>query len=172
MITGTFNILAQSEASSTTTADTGGITAAPSTVIMNPIAFGGIFFNEAPVGILDSFTLNAASDGAALEYGMGSPLAQGVLQGTLTITGTVKIYFKDYTLYANFQNEVQGRITILCKDGAGNSYAFQLLNGFLNNAKIEATGLNTAVYVTFDLEGNPSQTTGVGTLQIDAMSAT
>jgi hypothetical protein len=172
-LSGTITLLAQSEASSTTTADTGGITAAPGGTVMNPVGgFGGVFFNETSVGIVDSFTINIASPGAALEYGMGSASAQGLLQGNLEVTGSMKIYFQNFTLYSNFINETQGRVSIIAKDAAGQAYVIQLLNAFLSNPKIDAGGPNQPVYATFDLEGNPTAATGVNTISIDELPAT
>lgn len=170
-LSGAITVIAQSEASATVTADTGGIIAAPAGSVMNPIGgFGGVFWNEASIGIVDSFTLNIACPGAALEYGMGSATAQGIMQGNLEVTGTVKMYFQNFTLYATFLAETQGRLSIIAKDTAGQAYVFQLLNAFLNNPTIDAGGPNTAVFATFQLEGNPV-TGATTTLSIDSLPA-
>jgi hypothetical protein len=169
MLSGTITTLAVSEASATATADTGGITAAPSGTVMNPVGgFGGVYFNEASLGIVDSFTINLNSTGAALEYGMGSANAQGVLQGNLEVTGTVKVFFQNFTQYANYVSETQGRLSIIAKDAAGNGYVFQVMNAFLTNAKIDAGGPNQPVYVSFEIEGNPLAT-GATTFSLDEL---
>lgn len=170
-LTGAMTILSQSEASATVTADTGGIVASALGSVMNPIGgFGGVFWNEVSIGIVDSFTLNIASPGAALLYGMGSASAQSIMQGNLEVTGSIKMYFQNFTLYSQFLAETQGRLSIIAKDTSGQAYVFQLFNAFLNNPAIDAGGPNQAVFATFALEANPisGATTTIG---IDALPA-
>lgn len=170
-LSGSITLLASSEASATTDASSG-VTAAPTGSVMNPIGgFGGVFFNEVSVGIVDSFAINISSPGAALEYGMGSATAQGLMQGNLEVTGTIKIYFQNFTLYSNFIAETQGRLSVVCKDTAGQAYVFQVMNSFLSNPTIDAGGPNQAVFASFTIEGNPVAASS-GTISLDALPAT
>src|SRR5207245_173457 len=102
-----------------------------------------------------SFSLNINNAGAALEFGMGSSVAAGVLAGTLEVTGNVKMFFKDFTLYTRFKNETAGTLEFITKDSAGNAYVFTLLNAVLLNPQIQAGGPGQPVYATFSIEGNP-----------------
>lgn len=171
-LTGSFDILAQQEINQTTDASTGGVLAAPTGSVNNPVgAFKGVFLSEtALTATVDSFTIKVDNTGAALEFGMGSASAAGILMGTLTVSGTLKMFFKDFTYYQRFINETQGALEFVSADNAGNAYVITLLNAALMNPQIVAGGPNQAVYATFTIEGDP-QTTG-GTIQIDKLPAT
>lgn len=171
-IGGSFDVMAASESSSTTDASTGGITAAPSGRVHDPIGgFGGILWNNAALsGASDSFSITVENVGAAGEYGMGSATAQGMLQGTLQVTGSLKMFFKSLTEYANFKNESLGRLTVITKDPSGNAYVVSVPQAALMNPKVEVGGPNQPVYASFDIEGNP-QAAG-GTITVDRLPAT
>lgn len=170
-LNGAFNMLAQQEINQTADASTGGVTAAPSGKVMDPIGgFGGVLWNEATIAAtVDSFSLSCSNTGAALEFGMGSTTAAGVLAGTMEVTGTLKMYFKDFTVYTRFKNETAGTLEFICKDSAGNAYVITILNALTLNAQISAGGPGQAVFATFAIEGNP-QAAG-GTIQVDKLPA-
>lgn len=170
-LNGAFNILAQKEISATVDASTGGITAAPTGKVIDPInGVSSILWNEAPIaGTIDSFSLSFANTGAALEFGLGSTAAAGVLAGTMEGTGSLKMYFKDFTLYARFKAETAGTLEFVLKDSAGNAYVITLLNALLVNPQITAGGPGQAVFATFTIEGNP-QAAG-GTVMVDKLPA-
>lgn len=171
MLTVNFDCIAQQELTATTDASTGAVTAAPSGTVANPVGnFQGIYLNNAALGsVCDQFSLQVKSNGAAAQYGLGSSAAAGVLPGTLEVSGSFRILFKDFTLYQNFKSETAGRITIVAGDGAGNKYAFQLPNATIVNPQVSAGGVGQAVLATFNIEGNPQA--GGGTLSIDRMLA-
>jgi hypothetical protein len=171
-LNGSFTLLAQQEQSATAEGGTGAPTAAPSGLVHDPVAgFKGMLLNEAAVGAaLDSFTISTAASGASQEYAMGSAAAAGIIMGLTEIKGTVKLFFKDFTLYARFKSESLGALEFVTQDPAGNAYVITIPNGALMNPKIEAGGPSQAVYATFDLEGNPQA--GGGTIQIDRLPAT
>jgi hypothetical protein len=172
-VTGTFNFLTQGEVNKTTDSSTGSVLAAPTGTVNNPVGdFKGVYINEvAAAGVCDQFTLSFQNAGAAVDYGLGSAIAQGVRMGLMTVTGTARFYFKDFSLYTLFANETGGRIEFITCDDAGNAYVITLLNGKIMNPKIVAGGPNQPVYATFDLEGNP-QAGSSGTIQIDRLPAT
>lgn len=171
-LNGAFNILAQQEINQTADASTGGINAAPTGRVIDPInGFVGALWNESPIAAtVDSFSLNANNSGAALEFGMGSTQAAGVLAGTLEVTGSIKMYFKDFTIYSRFKSETSGSLEFIMKDSAGNAYVITLPNALLLNAQINAGGPGQPVWVTFAIEGNP-QAAG-GTIIVDKLPAT
>jgi len=168
-LSGTFELLAQQELNATTDASTGGITAAPTGRVHDPVgAFAGVFLNQAALGsVVDSFSITVENSGAALEFGMGSAAAQGMLAGTLMVSGSLKIYFRDFTLYTRAKNETAGNLAIVTKDAAGAAYVITLPNSLLINPKVEAGGPGQAVMATFDIEGSPGPF-----IQIDKLPAT
>lgn len=168
-ISGSFTIFSAYEQQSTTSLSSGAVVAAPTRPVMAGVAgFGGILWNEVPIsGVVDSFSLTVTNDGSNPEYGMGSPQSQGFLAGLMKVSGQLKIYFKDLTLYNNFKSETQGRLEIIMADTVGNTYVFTVLNCALMNPNVQAGQQNTPVYATFTIEGNPQ--TGGGTIQIDRL---
>jgi hypothetical protein len=168
-LNGAFTLLAQQELSAVADASTGGVLAAPAGRVHDPVGgFVGVFQNEAKLAAtVDTFSLKIANTGAALEFGMGSAAAAGVLMGTLEVTGSMKLYFKDFTLYARYLAETQGALEFITKDATGNAYVITLPAATLMNPQIVAGGVGQAVFATFQIEGNP-QATG-GTIQIDKL---
>jgi hypothetical protein len=83
----------------------------------------------------------------------------------------MRVFFRDFTLYAKVKNENNSTLEFIVKDAAGNAYVFTLLNAILSGGKVTASGPNQPVYAEFDIEGNP-QSTGSGTIQIDRLAAT
>ena len=169
--TGSFTFMSQVELNTTADASTGSAVAAPTGRVHDSAAsFGGMLINEAAVNAaLDSFTINLSQTGAAAEYGMGTAASLGQVMGLLEVKGTVKLYFKDFSIYSKFKTEAQGAIEFITRDPAGNAYVITVLNGALMNPKVDAGGPSKPVYVTMDIEGNPQ--TGGGTIQIDRLPA-
>jgi hypothetical protein len=168
---GSFTTLAQQELSATADASTGGITAAPTGRVHDPVTgWRGAFIADAPIGAtLQKFSLSIQNTGAAGEFGMGSPSMQGILQGSMEVTGTFDVFFRDFTLYAKYQAETSGAFEIITADAAGNAYAITVLNANIF-AKIPVAGPNQGVMASFTVEGNPQA--GGGTIQIDKLPAT
>lgn len=168
---GSFTLLSQAENQATVDASTGAVLAAPGGRVHDPVGgFGGCYLAETPIqAVVDSFSVQVQATGAALEYGMGSASAQGVIMGLLQVTGSLKVYFKDFALYQRFKSEQQASLAFVTKDAAGNAYVITVLSAAIVNPKIEAGSQNTAVMAAFDIEGNPL--TAGGTIQIDRLDA-
>ncbi|HEY0184123.1 MAG TPA: phage tail tube protein, partial [Rhodopila sp.] len=168
---GAFSILAQQEMNQTADVSTGGILAAPSGKVMDPVGgFGGVLWNEVPVlATVDSFNLSFSNTGAAQEFGMGSSLAAGVLAGSMEVTGSIKMYFRDFTIYSRFKAETSGSLAFIMKDNASNAYIITLPSALLLNAQIAAGGPGQPVWATFQIEGNPQA--GGGTVIVDKLPA-
>lgn len=171
-LTGAFTILAKAETNATTNASTGSVVAAPTGKVMDPIiGFGGFYRNEVFLAqTVDSFTLQIQSTGAALEFGMGNASAAGLILGLTEVSGTAKVYFKDFSIYTQFLAETGGTFEFIVQDSVGNAYVFTFLNAVFMNPQILAGGQNQAVMASFTLEGDP-QAAG-GTIQIDRLPAT
>ena len=170
-LSGSFTVMAQSENQFTVDASTGAVIAAPAGRVHDPVSgFTGVFLNGLPVpAVVDSFSLTVTATGAKQEYGMGSAAAQGQIMGLLECKGTLKVYFKDFTLYSMFKAETQGVVSFVTRDPGGNAYVVSLLAANIINPQIDASGPSTAVMATFQLEGNPA--IGGGTIQIDRLTA-
>jgi len=167
--TGTVDIVSKSEAQGTATSSTGAVLAAPTGRVMDPISgFVGCYFNGADLGTgVESFGITLENTGAASEFAMGSAAAQGILSGTFTASGTLRAYFKDFTLYSNVANETSGELAFIVQDSTGASYAFTFLDAKLNG-RIAIGGPGQAVSVDYEVSAGP---TSAGTFVIDRMAA-
>lgn len=170
-LSGSFNLLAQSESKSITDASTGAVLAAPTGKVHDPVAgFGGIQLDDTAIAaVAGSISLDLQNDGAAAQYGLGSASAQGVLPGTFTATGRLQTYFRDFTLYDRFKAETGGTLSFRTLDADGAAYQITVLNATIINPQIVAGGPNQAIMAEFAVEANPSS---LGpTLQIDRFPA-
>jgi hypothetical protein len=167
-IRGSFDCLAMNEVNAVTNASTGAVTAATTGAVYNPVGnFRAALLNGVPIGnVLQKFSLSIKNTGAATEFGMGVSSSAGILQGLIEVTGSFDVYFRDFTLYQNFQNETQGALSFVMNDGAAvpNYFAHTVLNANIFS-KINAGGPNQPVMASFTIEGNPMA--GGGTYQFD-----
>jgi hypothetical protein len=170
-LSGRVSVLAQQELKATIDASTGAVLAAPSGRIHDPVGgFYGVLWNNALVAAtVDSFTVTMTNTGAASQYGMGSASAAGMLPGTMEVTGTVRMYFKDFTYYDIFKAETLGSLSFITRDPAGQAYAITVASATLMNPKIDAGGPGQSVMASFDVEGNPQS--GGGTIILDRLAA-
>lgn len=171
-VSGSFTTVAQSESSATTNQSTGAVLAAPTGKVHDAVAgIGGVLFTEVKTGaVVDTFSLQITRDGSIAQYGLGSAAAQGMTRGTTTVTGSLKMYFKDFTQYALFKAETQQRIEFVTKDASGNAYVITLQSAAIMNPNVQASGPNQPLEATFTLEGNPAS--GGGTIQFDRLPST
>lgn len=169
--TGSFNVVAKSEVSATVNASTGAVVAAPTGRVHDTVAgVGAVLLNDvAADAVVDTISFNITKDGAAGQYGIGSSAAQGMTRGTVTATGSLKMYFKSFTDYTLFKSETQEPISLITKDSAGNAYVITFLSAAIMNPNATLSGPNQPVMGTFTLEGNP-QAAG-GTVQVDRLPA-
>jgi hypothetical protein len=170
-MSGAVDIMAKSEAKSLVSVSTGPVIAAPTGRVVDPIAgFIGIYWNEGKLGTcIDQFALTLENTGAAPEFCMGSAAAGGMLGGVLTVSGTFRAYFNDFSQYDLFAAETQGRLSIVVQDPAGHAYVFCFQSAVLLGT-IDAGGPGQPVYANFQVEGGPSA--AHGTFSIDRMPAT
>jgi hypothetical protein len=157
-LSGSFNVLAKSQLKATTSLSTGGTyTPAPSGRVVDPV--GGVrdvqLDGAAVQAVCNSITLNLTNEGAAADFGLGSAEAQGMRMGNFLPAGSTEFYFRDFSLYDRYKDELFGNFSWRTLDAGGNSYKWELLAGAMMNPTITAGGPGQPVMARFDLEGNP-----------------
>jgi hypothetical protein len=175
---GSFDFFAAQEAKGTTTLSTGGTpTAAPTGNVIDTVAgFSKLEVGGAAIAaVAQGIDLSITKEGARGQYGLGNAAAQGMARGTLTVSGTLSVYFTDFTLYDLYKNETDSLVSFAAVDQSGDGYIFTLPAATLMNPSIVAGGPDTDVVSEFELEGNPapaSDTVYSGvTIQIDKIPA-
>ena len=165
-LSGDFSFMCSAENKAVVNASTGTVVPAPGGRVHDPVGgFLGVFLDGVAIpAVVDSFSLDVSKTGAAQEFGMGSPAAQGMVMGLLQVTGSLKVYFKDFTLYDRFKSETGGVLSFFTRDPAGRAYAITVLNASLMDPTINAGSQNTPVMATFNIEANPRP--AGGTIQI------
>jgi hypothetical protein len=173
--TGAIDVVAQSEVSATADGSVGGaVLAAPPGTVVDPVAgYVRMTYNNGTstiAGNIDQLQMTMENTAAAPEFGLGATAAGvagaiGILGGTFTASGTMRLYCKDFVLYDAFQAEQAGDVQLYLQDSSRASYVIQLQNVvFL--CKINATGPGAALMIDVTFECNPDPTVG-GTFQID-----
>ena len=152
--------------------------AAPVGTVVDSInGIGAIMRNAAVLAAaVQKIGIKWNKEGAAAQFAIGSSAAQGMRKGTLTVSGNLSTYFKDFTLYDQFISELGGPIGFPALDGMASSatakgYFITICNASIMNPKIIAGGPNQDVMAEFEMEGNPdidvNQYYGGKTIQID-----
>lgn len=165
-------LLSKAEAKATTDGSTGAqLVAGTGNVIDTITGFGSVYRGAtALTAVINKIDLKWTQQSARTQMGMGSASAQGIGQGLVEVTGSIELYFSDFTLYDEFIAETASMISFRGVDGTGAGYIFTVANATIMNPKITAGGPNQDVMATFEIEGNPSATAGVfagACLQID-----
>ncbi|MCA1971324.1 MAG: hypothetical protein LDL44_00655 [Caenispirillum sp.] len=163
---------AKEETSATSNQSTGAVLAAPTGRVHDTVAgLQQITMDGAAVGaVIEAINVSINKEGAQAQYGLGSAAAQGMLKGTFTLTGSIRTYFKDFTLYAKYKAETDHVVAYRTSDSAGNAYIITVPAATIMNPNITAGGPGQAVMAEFQLEGNPHPTLG-WTFQIDKFPA-
>lgn len=147
------------EVHNTADAAAGGYTAAPVGTVHDTVyGFAGVMLNgaQALVNKVTQCSLTIARDGADQDYAMGTPIAVGQRPGSILVSGSIQVFFADYTMYDSFQQEAQGMFALTTRDRSGAGYTFFIPNAQMMNPQVNAGGKNQPVLATFDIEGNPS----------------
>jgi hypothetical protein len=167
--TGAFDIVCKDEDDRAADSSSG-VDLPPASIVMDPVGgFIGCFWNGEPmIGSLDQMAITLENTAAAPEYALGNKLSVGILAGTFQATGSIRMYFNDFTNYNLFQNETPGVLSFILAGSTGNSYAFTFPNCILMQ-KMNAGGPGQPVYADITFEANPLPGTG-GTCIIDRMA--
>lgn len=165
---GTFNFLNQNELKATTDSSTGGVLPPTTTRVMDTVTnTQKILVNNAVIAaVVQGISLKFQKQGAAQQFGVGSAAAQGIVAGTLELSGTLDIFFKTFALYDLFAAETQVPVSFQQTDFSGNTYMFTVLAGTLMNPSIKSEGRDKSVMASFTIEGNPDPTLSQ-TVQVD-----
>jgi hypothetical protein len=167
-MSGSLTGVAQIEAKQTTNQSTGAVLAAPVGRVNDNVAgFQGIELNGTAIAaVVDAVSVQITKEGAAAQYGLGDSSADGVLRGVVTVSGSIRIFFKDFTIYDLFKSEAESIISFRTVDSAGSGYQLTLPAATVMNPQVVAGGPGQAVMAEFALEGNPHGTLGY-TIQLD-----
>jgi hypothetical protein len=171
---GTFNFLCASEASGTSTAGTGPAVAAPAGRVIDTVAgFSNLEVNDAAIAaVVQGISWTVTKNNARAQYGLGAANAQGMARGTIDVSGTMSVYFTDFTLYALYKAETDQIISFAALDDTGAGYIFTLPGATLMNPTVVAGGPDTDIVSDFELEGNEGTGDFVGVImQIDRIPA-
>jgi hypothetical protein len=171
---GTFNFLSASETSGTSTAGTGGPVAAPTGRVIDTVAgFSQLEVNDTAISaVVQGISWTVTKNNARAQYGLGQADAQGMARGTIDVSGTMSVYFTDFTLYALYKNETDQIISFAALDNNGEGYIFTLPGVTLMNPTVVAGGPDTDVVSEFELEGNEGSGVYAGVImQIDKIPA-
>jgi hypothetical protein len=171
---GTFNFLCASEASGTATAGTGPAVLAPTGRVIDTVAgFSNLEQNDVAIAaVVQGISWTVTKNSARAQYGLGAANAQGMARGTIDVSGTMSVYFTDFTLYALYKAETDQIISFAALDDAGAGYIFTLPGATLMNPTIVAGGPDTDIVSDFELEGNEGTGDFVGVImQIDKIPA-
>lgn len=158
-----FDMGVQQEQKGINDISTGGVLAAPSTRVFDPVAgFKGAFWNDLPITAgLNSCSLDLSNDGAAGEYFLGSAFAQGMLGGTFMASAKMDMAFRDFTYYDLFRAETNGVFSVRFGDAVGNSYVFTLPNAvLLFDDGVNNSGPNKMLTAGVTVEGSPDTASG------------
>lgn len=154
---------------------TGAQTAAGTGNVIDTVTgFGTIYRGAVALSaVVSKIDLKWEQQSARAIYGMGSASASGMGKGLVEASGTIELYFKDFTYYDEFIAETAAMVSFRGVDATGAGYIFTITNATIMNPKITAGGPNQDVTAVFELEGNPSSPAGVfagACMQIDKVS--
>lgn len=169
--TGTLQAAAREEINQTVGAGNGSVTAAPTGGFFDSVAaFGGVQIDDtALTAVVNSVALEITREGAGMDYGMGTPAAQGARWGQVQAGGSIELYFRDFTEYAVFKSEARRRVAWRMRDAGGNHYIATLAGANLMNPQITAGGPNLPVMARFTIEGGNDL--GLPAIQLDRFAA-
>lgn len=186
---GSIDYIANSEQTATSSQSTGAETAAPTGRVIDVVT--GIqqagltditFEDTSPNGydtILQSLDLTITKDAARTQFGIGSASARGIGRGTLTVEGTLSVYFRNFDLYNLYTAESDNVLSFVAVDDQNDGYVITMPAVTLMNPSIVAGGPDTDLIAEFTLEGNPGnlpeETPGTDpefTIKIDRFAST
>lgn len=171
---GSFDFLSASETNGASTASTGGPTAAPSGQVIDTVAgFQQLEVNDTAIAaVVQGISWTVTKNNARAQYGLGQAAAQGMARGTIDVSGTMSVYFTDFTLYTDYKNETDRIVSFAALDNLGNGYIFTLPGVTLMNPQVVAGGPDTDIVSEFELEGNEGSGVYAGVImQIDKIPA-
>ena len=170
---GAFNFLCASELNATSTSAAGNNAAPTGRVIDTVAGFQQLEVNDTAISaVVQGISWNVTKNNARAQYGLGNDAAQGMARGTIDVSGTMSVYFTDFTLYQLYKNETDQLVSFAALDNTGAGYIFTLPGVTLMNPQIVAGGPDTDIVSEFELEGNEGSGVYAGVImQIDKIPA-
>jgi len=155
--------LCKDQVKNTTDGSTGAqLAAGTGNVFDTVLGFGTVYRGATAINAtINKIDLKWAQQSARGIYGMGSANALGMGVGLMEVSGSIELYFKDFTQYDEFIAETAAMVAFRGVDSTGAGYIFTIANATIMNPKITAGGPNQDVMASFDLEGNPSASGGM-----------
>lgn len=154
-MTGKSSFIAKSEISANSPVNTTALAAPDAGRVLNTMTnIQSISLGVAGTSIdavVDQLTLDLNNTGAALEFGLGSAGGQGVNPGAFTVSGTMRAYFRSFSIYQYFTQEILNAFTINLVTAAGKTYTLTFPQTKIMNPKINAGGKGAPVMATFGL---------------------
>lgn len=153
---GSFNFLMAEELSATSSASVGGPDPATTGRVIDTVGgFSNLEINDSlETAVVQGISWNVTKNNARAQFGLGQSAAQGMARGTIDVSGTMSVYFTDFTLYTLYKDETDQLISFRALDDLGAGYIFTLPAATLMNPQIVAGGPDTDVVSEFELEGN------------------
>jgi hypothetical protein len=142
-------------------------------VIDTVAGFSQLEVNDTAIAaVVQGISWNVTKNNARAQYGLGQADAQGMARGTIDVSGTMSVYFTDFTLYTLYKNETDQIVSFAALDDLGQGYIFTLPGVTLMNPQVVAGGPDTDVVSEFELEGNGGSGVYDGVImQIDKIPA-
>jgi hypothetical protein len=147
---------------------------APTGRVIDTVAgFSQLEVNDTAIAaVVQGISWNVTKNNARAQYGLGQADAQGMARGTIDVSGTMSVYFTDFTLYTLYKNETDQIVSFAALDDLGQGYIFTLPGVTLMNPQVVAGGPDTDVVSEFELEGNGGSGVYDGVImQIDKIPA-
>ena len=161
VVTGTFGVMAFSVVPAQAQIAGATIVAAPTTSPMNAVTnFQTFNIDGVPYdGCISALSLNVAA-GIRPSKCIGTLGSRDMILGTLEITGSMDLYFKDGTLYDKFVAGTEFAYNFRMVDGAGNAYTVYIPRAKYETGEVVAGGRNTDVMFRANWRGLYDGTAG------------
>lgn len=175
IVAGNFSLLGSGNpTNSGTSLDTNGYTAAPTFPVYNSLAnVSAVLVDGVTAGSVESINFTITNN-LREQRAIGNVAPAGVASGQFNVSGTIRIYFSDNTLYTKFINDQTFAISVTLDDetGAtnGNQYTIRLPRCKFTNVTKNITGNNQDVLLEGGFQALLDPTL-VGTMGLKSLNA-
>ena len=167
IVTGSFNVLGK-----TSVAGTGMTTptAAATNTVLNAITNVTALTEGGSAVELVSMVLRVANNLRPRPLiGVLGPNSMAL--GQLNVSGSLRLYFEDNTMYNKFRNMTGSSLSISIRTSGDKGYKFDVYNLKYSKARKVAGGINTDIIVELEFQGLKKATSTYKTLSITALTA-
>jgi hypothetical protein len=161
IVTGAFSMMGWTVASATSQIAGATFPAASTTSPMNAVTnFQSFNIDAVPYSGCISALSMSLTNGIRATKCVGSLGPRDMILGTLEVTGSMDLYFKDGTLYDKFIGGTEFDFSFRMVDNAGNSYTFSVPRAKFETGEVVAGGRNTDVMFKANWRGLYDGTAG------------